>query len=151
MASSSRSNQSLIVCVKPHMKGPASTIAQKAFTASVATTPTLSVVGASPKRFHSAWKLPLAAAPHATPQMSGTHVAGFVSCSRIFQLRKAFSSPADAPLSPRSCRSPPLPSSASALVSDAFTSSVDGCCASGASARRRSAGDDERANPSGAT
>jgi hypothetical protein len=43
-----------------------------------------------------------AAAPHATPQMSGTHVPGFMSCSRIFQLRKDPSAEA-APLSPSSC------------------------------------------------
>ena len=87
-----------------------------------------------------------AAAPHATPQMSGTHVPGFVSCSRIFQLRKDEPSSAAAPLSPSSClrvarekaaharcggcgafgvaphRKFPLPSVASALVSAAFGS-----------------------------
>ena len=31
------------------------------------------------------WKFPEAAAPQSTPQISGIHVTGFISCSRIFQ------------------------------------------------------------------
>lgn len=31
-------------------------------------------------------KWPEAAAPHSTPQISGTHVTGLVSCRRIFQM-----------------------------------------------------------------
>ena len=44
--------------------------------------------------------IPLAAAPHATPQISGTHVTGFMSCSLTFHL-SSFST--DAPFIPKSC------------------------------------------------
>ena len=50
---------------------------------------------------HVNW--PLAAAPQRTPQMRGTQVTGFISCSRIFHL----SSVSDAPFMPSSCRAPP--------------------------------------------
>ena len=43
---------------------------------------------------------PLAAAPHSTPQMRGTHVTGFVSCSRIAHLLSVSA----APFMPSSCR-----------------------------------------------
>ncbi|KOO22460.1 hypothetical protein Ctob_005377 [Chrysochromulina tobinii] len=55
--------------------------------------------------------------------MSGTQVAGLVSCSRIFQLRNSLPVASLAPFSPSSCRIPPLPSSASA-----FVSAATGCC-----------------------
>ena len=54
--------------------------------------------------------------------MSGTHVAGFVSCRRIFQLRNSSPVTSLAPLRPSSCLMPPLPSSASLFVSAAFGS-----------------------------
>jgi hypothetical protein len=44
-----------MVCVKPHMKGPARIIAEIALNVSETTRPAESVVGASPKRFHTAW------------------------------------------------------------------------------------------------
>jgi len=55
IASRSRSNQSLQVCVKPQRIGPESTIVPSALIKSSPTTPQLSVVGASPKRFQIAW------------------------------------------------------------------------------------------------
>eukprot|EP00962_Isochrysis_galbana_P004571 scaffold1246_cov117-Isochrysis_galbana.AAC.3 len=55
MASSSRSYQSLMVWVKPHRMGPERVMAHKALIVSSPTTAHESVVGASPKRFQTAW------------------------------------------------------------------------------------------------
>eukprot|EP00962_Isochrysis_galbana_P004572 scaffold1246_cov117-Isochrysis_galbana.AAC.4 len=57
--------------------------------------------------------------------MSGTQVAGFMSCSRIFQFKKDLPSSADAPFRPSSCRTPPEPSFTSALVSAARRSFME--------------------------
>eukprot|EP00966_Prymnesium_polylepis_P077099 1786056-Prymnesium_polylepis.2 len=53
-ASSSRSYQSLIVCVKPHMSGPARNMAQIPLIVSTPTSPHVPY-GASPNMFHTAW------------------------------------------------------------------------------------------------
>ena len=78
----------------------------------------------------------------ATPQMSGTQVAGLVSCSRIFQFRNSSPVASFAPFNPSSCRMPPLPSSASAFVSAAIglVPSVSTCIATRAVLKRAIAG-----------